>query len=276
MLKTTLTQAVQALALNMSQTSDAALGEAWVWEDYDSEGQRFKAFVALHELSDLAALIAAQRVAQGNAPSMAQRILGLHCIAFRDLQGLLLGIDDELGERAPTVGEWSVHEALEHIVTAEAGFHVVCRLTVERARKGLPMAKPENEDYDAIYGSEQEFMGLMAVPFSELCQTYTGIHNAAITDLSQLTDADLALDALYWETKPYSLQFRLGRFEDHLRQHTIQIDRTLDALGVKRSEGRLLARMLYNAMAVVEAALLGAPDTLSEQQAQVAERIGKL
>lgn len=276
MLETTLTQAVQSLALSMSQASDAALGQAWVWEDYDSEGQRFKAFVALRELGDLAARIAAQRVAQDNAPSMAQRILGQHRIAFRDLQGLLLGIDDELGERAPAVGEWSVHEALEHIVTAEAGFHVVCRLTAERARKGLPMAKPENEDYDAIYGSEQEFKGLMAVPFSELCQTYARIHDETVTDLSQLTDAELGLHALYWEAKPYPLQFRLGRFEDHLRQHTIQIDRTLDALGIKRSEGRLLARMLYNAMAAVEAALLGAADTLSEQQAQSAERIGKL
>ncbi len=267
---------MQAIALKLSQTSDTELGQPWLWEDYDSEGQRFMAFVAMRELGTLAAHIAAERLSLGNPPSMAQRILAQHRIAFRDLESLVLGIDDELGEREPAVGDWSVHEALEHIVTAEAGFHVVCRFSAERARKGLELAKPENDDYDAMYGSEQEFMALMAVPFLELWKTYARIHDKAVSDLIWLTDAEMSVSALYWESKAYPLEFRLGRFEDHLRQHTIQVDRTLDALGIKRSEGRLLARMLYNAMGNVEGALLGAPETLAEQQVQVAARIGAL
>lgn len=276
MLETPLTRAVQGLASNLAQSSDAALGQDWVWQDYDSEGLRFKAFVALRELGELAARIAAERVAHGNAPSMAQRILAQHRLAFRDLQSLLLGIDDELAERAPAVGEWSIHEALEHIITAEAGFHVVCRVGAEQAAKGLEPAQPVNDDYDSMYGTEQEFMALMAEPFAVLWQTYARIHAESMTELIGLSDAQMDVPVIYWEKRSYPMHFRLGRFEDHTRQHTIQVERTLDALGVKRSEGRLLARMLYNAMAAVEGALLGAPETLAAHQAQAIIRIEAL
>jgi hypothetical protein len=48
------------------------------------------------------------------------------------------------------------------------------------------------------------------------------------------------------------LRFRLHRFEEHLRQHTIQIDKTLVGIGKPPTEAHRLVRNVYNALADVE------------------------
>jgi hypothetical protein len=53
------------------------------------------------------------------------------------------------------------------------------------------------------------------------------------------------------------VQFRLLRFDSHLRQHTIQVEKTLEATGRGPNEARRLIRILYAALAELEAALLG-------------------
>ena len=53
------------------------------------------------------------------------------------------------------------------------------------------------------------------------------------------------------------VRFRLHRFDSHMRQHTIQVQKTLDMLGRRPNEARRLLRLIYNALAKVEAARLG-------------------
>ncbi len=48
------------------------------------------------------------------------------------------------------------------------------------------------------------------------------------------------------------LRFRLHRFEEHLRQHTIQLDKTLVAIDRVPTEAQRLVRNIYNALADVE------------------------
>jgi hypothetical protein len=50
------------------------------------------------------------------------------------------------------------------------------------------------------------------------------------------------------------LRFRLHRFEEHLRQHTVQLDKTLAAIGRPPTEAHRLVRNIYNALADVELA----------------------
>ncbi len=45
-----------------------------------------------------------------------------------------------------------------------------------------------------------------------------------------------------------------------MRQHTVQIDKTLAALGHGPTEARRLLRMIYGALAGAEGALIGAED----------------
>jgi hypothetical protein len=55
-------------------------------------------------------------------------------------------------------------------------------------------------------------------------------------------------------------RFRLHRFDSHLRQHTVQVEKTLVALGRGPSEARRLLRLIHAALAEVEGATIGAPD----------------
>ncbi|HUM71387.1 MAG TPA: ankyrin repeat domain-containing protein, partial [Chloroflexota bacterium] len=64
---------------------------------------------------------------------------------------------------------------------------------------------------------------------------------------------------LWWEEETYSVQYRLHRFDAHLRQHLLQAIKTLEQLGRPQTEASRLVRLGYNALAEVEALTIGAP-----------------
>ena len=67
-----------------------------------------------------------------------------------------------------------------------------------------------------------------------------------------VADTELATPSWFWEDKGYPIRFRMHRFEEHLRQHTIQVDKTLVALGHPPTEAERLVRNLYTALAGLE------------------------
>ena len=77
------------------------------------------------------------------------------------------------------------------------------------------------------------------------------IHRRVLRELADVGDDELERPALFWDgAKP--VRFRMHRFEEHLRQHTIQVDKTLVALGHPPTEAERLVRNLYNAVAGLE------------------------
>lgn len=63
--------------------------------------------------------------------------------------------------------------------------------------------------------------------------------------------AELEKPAGFWDgLKP--IRFRMHRFEAHMIQHTVQVDKTLDWLGRAPTEARRLVRVLYRDLAAVE------------------------
>jgi hypothetical protein len=78
---------------------------------------------------------------------------------------------------------------------------------------------------------------------------------------------------VFWEEEHFPIHYRLHRFEAHTRQHTIQIDKTLIAIGLAPTEGKRLIRMLYNALAEVDGALIGAEDAMKPERLELANTI---
>src|SRR5262249_1219630 len=154
----TLVQAVETFALTGVRFSDGALEKHWRWGSYD-EGARFAFFLTYQELRELATRTAAQRAIQGPAITSAQRILAQHNIAYRDLCGLLVGVDEDELDREPAEGEWSLRDVLDHIIDVEQGFLTVIRYALDRVRSGdgRPLEMPESEDdeEDEIDGSQE-------------------------------------------------------------------------------------------------------------------------
>jgi hypothetical protein len=275
MFESSLTGAVKRFASLMQGVPDSELGREWAWGAYDEEGVRFAFFRTYEELCELAAKTATMRSALGPEMSTAQRILAQYHRAYCDLQAALLGAGADAVGRAPAEGEWPVHKVVAHIVGADLGFFVVVKYALDRKRSTdeRPAEIPD-EAWDTISGlDEASFQALVDGPFAELESYHATLHNRVLRELADIHEEELAAPSMYWEGYEMSLRFRLHRFDSHLRQHTVQVDKTLEAIGHTPNEARRLLRLIYGALADAEGATIGAWDVGQELRRTAAETI---
>ena len=243
----TVTQAVEALVRVTVDLPDAAMDRPWVWREYDEEGLRFALLMAQHELRDLAVRLAAMRPAP---PSQATRILGQYHHAYRDLTGALAGLRDEDVDKVPKDGEWPVREVILHMLGAESGFLG----TIQYARDpDRPADEDEAGDRWPTWRKEHGYAALESIAggIVDVRNAMFESHRRVLRELGDLRDQDLEKPAGFWDgLKP--IRFRLHRFEAHMIQHTIQVDKTLDWIGRAPTEARRLVRVLYRDLAAVE------------------------
>ena len=243
----TVTQAVEALVRATVDLADSEMDRPWVWREYDEEGLRFALLMAQHEVRDLAVRLAAMRPAP---PSQAQRILGQYHHAYRDLTGALAGVRDEDVDRVPRDGEWPVREVILHMLGAEYGFLG----TVQYARDpDRPADEDEAGDRWPTWRKEHGYAAPASLPggIADVRNAMFEIHRRVLRELEDLRDEDLEKPAGFWDgLKP--IRFRMHRFEAHMIQHTIQVDKTLEWIGRAPTEARRLVRVLYRDLAAVE------------------------
>jgi uncharacterized damage-inducible protein DinB len=268
---TTVTQAVEQLVRATVGLTDDDMGRAWAWRMYDEEGLRFALLMAHHELRDLAVRLAAQRPAP---LTQAQAILAQYHQAYRDLTGVLATVRNEDLDRPPAEGEWPVREACEHMLGAEYGFLNVCRFGLRRRRAGDPN-EPAETEWDAYVAPHIEerkavIASLAVAGIEQFRDAFATIHIRVLRELGDIRDDEIDAPAWFWDG-PMPIRFRLHRFEEHLRQHTIQLDKTLAGIGRPPTEADRLVRNVYGALADVESE----PATAEELRAQVAKTIAE-
>ncbi len=256
MFNPTLTTAVENFARLLLPLSEKDLERDWKWKDHDEEGIRFAFFVTLQELRHLAVTLSTLHP----HPTPAQRILSQYHAAYMDLQAALLGLSDDGAEKIPSEGEWQARKVYAHILGADFGFTATIRYALElhRANKWTKDPIPESE-YPRLYAlSEDEYSRLMDGPLSGMLTYHRDFHEKIIQEFSGITNAELDLPSTYWEETRFPIQHRLHRYEAHFVQHTVQIDKTLVAIGNPPSETQRLIRKIYAALAEAEGALIGA------------------
>lgn len=229
--------------------TDDQMGEPWAWGDYDEEGLRFALLMTHHELRDLAVRLAADP----SSPTQAQRILAQYHEGYRDLTGVLATVRDEDLDRVPRAGEWCLREVLAHLLGADHGFLAVSRFALTRHRAGTYETQTE-EDWNAFRAGYAMPEGAVAGGVASVRASFATQHERVLRELDDVTDAELDLPAEFWEKTAMPIRFRLHRFEEHLRQHTIQADATLVGIGRSPTEAHRLVRNVYNALAAVESA----------------------
>ena len=263
----TVTEAVESLVRATVDLPDTEMGRSWVWREYDDEGLRFALLMAQHELRDLAVRLAAMRPAR---PSQAQRILGQYHHAYRDLTGALAGLLNEDLDPVPREGEWPLRDVLEHMLGAEYGFLGVIQYELAPDR---PRDPKEAEDRVSAWRDEHGYRGPKTVEggVAEVRNALYEIHRRVLRELSGLSDATLERDAMFWDgAKP--IRFRMHRFEAHMIQHTVQVDKTLVWIDRAPTEASRLVRVLYRDLAAVE--MLSSSSFGQRERDQVAKTIG--
>jgi hypothetical protein len=211
--------------------------------------------VTLQELHQLAVKLAA-----GREPlTQAQRILGQYHAQFMDLQAALLGLFSQDSERAAAEGEWPVRRVYAHVLGTEINFSLVVRYALEKHRAGIwTPEKISEQDETRISGmTEEHFKALTYGPLNGMLEYHRDFHPMLLADLGRIRDDELELPSTFWEDTRFPIRHRLHRFTAHLVQHTVQIDKTLAAIGLAPTETKRLIRYVYAALAQAEAALIG-------------------
>ena len=251
----TVTRSVERLIKASAHLGDADLEKPYAWEEYIEDGLRFALLTAHHQLRDAHARVAALRLGAGQPFSEAQRILAQVHEAYRDLTGALAGTSEAELDAPPPPGsteQWPLREVLKHMLGAEKGFLAAIEVALDCARSGRP-STPSEDAWTAKRTPPEDPSGTRADALDALYRSHVAILRA----LDGVTDAELDTPSWFWEDTGYPIRFRMHRFEEHLRQHTIQVDKTLVALGHPPSEAERLVRNLYTALAGVESVSSG-------------------
>ena len=241
------TQAVERLVKASVPLDDADLDRPYAWRDYDEDGLRFALLTAHHILRDTAASVAAARLRAGRPFTEAQRILAQVHEAYRDLTGALAGASEAELDTQPPEEQWPLREVLRHVLETEKAFLAAIEVALDAARAGRPSVASE-EAFKAKRQPTEDPGGSRADALDALFRS----HVAILRPLASITDAELDTPSFFWEGEGYPVRFRMHRFEEHMRQHTIQVDKTLVALGHPPTEAERLVRNLYTALAGVE------------------------
>jgi len=253
--------------------TDQDLERKWMWGAYD-EGIRFAFFRTYEELRELATHLAAERSASGAQLTTAQHILAQYHAAYRDLQAVLIGLYDEAASREPANEQWPLVQVVHHIVQAERAFFAVNHYAVKRLRSADDLPVEMSDEIWHEYWVLDDFESLKdSQSLSKIIAYYDGLHRRVISDFASITEAELDAPAVFWESEPMPVEFRLHRFDSHLRQHTVQTEKTLEMLALQPNEAMRLLRLVYNALAEVEAAAMGAPEFGLQRRQALAETI---
>ncbi len=254
--------AVENFASLMFPLSERDLGHEWKWKDHDEEGIRFAFFVTLQELRALAVILSTLR----SKPKAAHRILSQYHAAYLDLQAALLGVSTEDAQHPPAEGQWSVHKVYTHILNTEIGFTATIRYALEGHRAGTwkPDQMSEEDELRVSKMTGDEYQKLMKSSYDEMRTYHRNLHSEIVEEFSKITDQELDLPSTFWEKTRFPIRHRLHRYEAHFAQHTIQIDKTLVAIGQPPSESKRILRKIYAALAEAEGTMIGA-DKMNEE-----------
>lgn len=270
-----LVAAIESFDRRLRAIDDRSLEAFWAWEAYDEEGVRFGILRTTEQVADAAVEIAALRAATGAGPSRAERILGRYLVAWRELWSVADRADAAL-DTPPQEGEWPLRTILDHLVEADLGFLVTIRNGLDHLRAGTPprLVGADDEQWLALAEvDEAAWRAAFEGSLEDIRTFHRANRDRIIARLAGLADNELAATSPFWDGQRPN-RFRLGRFESHLRQHTIQTEKAVQAIiGAPREVERLL-RLLARAAGDLEAAAIGtAPGQLDAAIGSLAAEI---
>lgn len=253
-----LIEAVEGFAAITSDLSNDELEIEWQWRAYN-EGVRYAFFRTYEELRQLAAYLISQRTSAGKTIHTAHRSLAQYHSAYRELQAVLLRGNDELLDVPPEQNEWPIRVILGHIIAAEREFFARIWFAVQQHRKDiLEAVEMSAQQVEEFVGSYDDFeRTINRLSLAGIMAVYDSLHKRVMREISDIRSFELEAPSLWWEGIPLSVEFRLHRLDAHLRQHTIQLEKTLEALTAPPSEAQRLLRLIYAALADVEGVIIG-------------------
>jgi hypothetical protein len=250
-------EAIAAVS-QLATLTDADLVKPWPWIGGPEVEQVRYGFYRVHELFERAGIEADAKLrAAGVDRGRAADLIAPATAARWDLLGLLLPLRDALWDADPGGDEWTIRQTMGHVVGGQRGYGVV---TAWWQGQGLPASKSDlpwtpEEVYQQLPSDEEEGTGTPAEVRDRLDEQL----DRATERLAGLP-ADRLILGSRWSGFPVDIGFRLGRWSSHLREHSIQVEKTLVMLGHVPTEVDRLIRLVLAAWGRAEAVVYGATD----------------
>jgi hypothetical protein len=251
-------RALPAITADILAIPEAALERPWGWIGGGEETVRYGPY-RVHELFEQAEIDA--RRAIGNAMEqggLAADIIAPADAARWDLHGLLAPLSAADLDADPGGGAWSIRQTLGHTVSGQRAYAWGTAWWQEQGfavdDPHLPVALP-----DGFWAALPEEHGPeMAGSLADIRARLDATVDLSAERLAGTPEDRLASGAR-WSGFPVTVAFRLGRWSSHLREHTIQIEKTLALLGRVPTEPERLVRLTLASYGRAEAVAFGQP-----------------
>jgi len=274
---------ILAVAEQLRAIPDAALTRPWAWRADGEEEVRY-GFYRIGELLEVAGIDAATVARRsGLERGRAADLIAPAAAARWDLEGLLLGIPDELWDADPGDEQWSIRVTTGHVIGGQRAYGVGSSWWLQQGFSALDPALPKQAPdalWEPLPSEDDEAVGAPAVVRAHLGH----IVDQTIERLAALPHDRLAVGAR-WSGFVVDIGFRLSRWSSHIREHTIQVERTLEMLDHRPTEADRLVRLILAGWGRAEAEVVGRPNgdevvaplaAVAREAAQVASAIRSL
>lgn len=250
---------VLAAAQALLAIPEATLTKPWGWIGGSEDEVRYGAYRAAEALEEAEIEARTVMAAADRSERQAARIIGPVTAARWDLHGLMAPLEDGLLDADPGGGEWTLRLVMGHIIASQRGY--------AWANAWIAAHGPDPADPARQILVPDEFWE--ALPDEATTEAEGSIDDLlhrldAITDLSAerlagTPDEKLTIPAR-WAGFPVPLGFRYVRWASHIREHSIQVQKTLGMLGAFPDEPAYLVRNVLSAYGRAELVVFGRQD----------------
>jgi uncharacterized damage-inducible protein DinB len=250
-------ESLRSALTDLATVPDSAMEKPWPWRGAEAE-VRYGFYGQAEALEEARANVARAlgRQAHGDEPP-ARALVAPATAARWELHGLLAGLADSDLDRDPANGEWTVRQTLAHIVSGQRayGWFTAWWLTRRDApADDYPTRVPEDVG-NLLPAEEGEGIGTL----EEIGRRFDEIVDLSCGALGALDDDALAARAR-WSGMAVDVRFRLVRWASHIREHTIQVEKTLGYVNRPTTEVDYLLRLIGAAYGRLEEELFMRPD----------------
>jgi hypothetical protein len=235
---------------------DSGLTRPWAWIPGSEEEVRYSAYRASEALEQAEIEARLLASARDGSERRAARIVGPTTAARWDLHGLLLPLTDPLLDAGPGGGEWPLRLVLGHTINTQRAYSWSAAWVQAHGPDPTDPASPVRVP-DAFWDALPDETTVDAEGgIADLLARLDAIVDLAAERLAGTPDKLLTIPA-YWSGFPVTVGFRYGRWSSHIREHSVQVEKTLAFLGHVPTEPDRLCRLVLAAYGRAESTVFG-------------------
>jgi hypothetical protein len=248
-------RSVIAAVADLGTVPDASLTQRVTWSDGTATRAR-RAFYRIVESLERAGVDAAA-AASATPRGLAADLMAPATAARWDLLGLLATVPDSAWDAEPGGGEWPIRHVVGHIIGGQRGYATEAAWWQAQGFRAdddsRPRSVPESLFAD-LPTDEEEAAGSV----EQISDLVGHVLDLSTERLAGLTAEQLAIGA-GWAGMHVDVAFMVGRWSSHTREHTIQVEKTLEMLELRPTEAQRLVRLVLATWGRAESAIYGAP-----------------